>query len=287
MMPCEVRVSDLASYVLPRNGGVMALLGCYLDDSHDGLDREVFAVAGYYGWSLGFIDAETEWQKCLDRHNLKYFRAVQCEQVQGEFFKLRRDPRYTSMASQKAAAAEIRKEFIAILISAMGFDGIGFGVPLEIYRKVLATEPEARLFLQDHHFYFAYHTLMIELVKKCEPTFKGHWIAFVCDDHSDRTEAEAAYDELKKNNPLSARMMASMGHADDKVVVPLQMADLLAYEARRNTLLQWKGGAPSKDAVINQLSDSISFIGYASEEYLRAAIRDLVEQRKRRERDKP
>lgn len=253
-----------------------------MDDSHDGLEKEAFAVAGYYGWSLGFLDAETEWEKCLDRHGLRYFRAVECEQVQGEFFKLRKDPRYTTMASQKAAAAAIREEFIAILNSAVGFDGIGFGVPLEIYRHVLATEPEAQIFLQDHHFYFAYHTLMIELVKKCEPQFKGHWIGFVCDDHSNRVEAEGAYDELKQKNPRSARMMASMGHADDEVVRPLQMADLLAYETRRNTLIQWKGGVPAKDAVINKLGDSIWFIGYASEEYLRAAIRDLVEQRKQR-----
>ena len=175
----------------------MALLGCYLDDSHDQFEQEVFAVAGFYGWSMGFLDAETEWQKCLDRHGLNYFHGVECENVKGEFFKLREDPRYGTLASQKAAAAGIREDFISVLNHATEMDGIGLGVPLAVYQKVLQTEPEARIFLQDHHFYFAYHTLIIELVKRCEPKYKGHWIGFVCDDHSKRDEAEAAYDDLK------------------------------------------------------------------------------------------
>ena len=257
----------------------MALLDCYLDDSHDGLEQEVFAVAGYYGWSLGFFDAEREWEHCLTRHGLQYFHAIECEQVQGQFFKLRKDPRYNSLASQKAAAAGIRSELISILNQHVGFDGIGLAVPLEAYRKVLDTEPDASILLQDRHFYFAYHHLMIELVKKCEDRFKGHWIGFVCDDHSRRDEAEKAYDELKTKNPRSARMMASMTHADDKITLPLQMADLLAYEVRRAAMEQLRHKPAFAGDVINQLSESIWFIGYPDENYLRAAVRDLVEQR--------
>jgi hypothetical protein len=261
----------------------MALLGCYLDDSHDQFDKEVFAVAGFYGWSLGFIDAEVEWQKCLDRHGLKYFHAVECENVRGEFWKLRRDLRCATLDSQKAAAAEIREEFLSVINRATEIDGIGLCVPLVAYREVLATEPEARIFLQDRHFYFAYHTLMIELVKRCETDFRSHWIGFVCDDHSNRKEAEAAYTELKEKNPKSAKRMASMTHADDKVVLALQMADLLAYEARRSMLQQLQHRPISKNDVMSRLSESVLFMGHASEDYLREAIRDLIQQRRERE----
>jgi Protein of unknown function (DUF3800) len=284
MSRATISVAELASYVSPRNGGIMALLGCYLDDSHDGLDREVFAVAGYYGWSLGFVHAENDWNECLDRHGLDYFKASECENVRGQFFKLRRDPRYTTMATQKEAASKIREEFITILNESVQIDGVGLGVPLEIYRKVLATEPEARIFLQDRHLYFGYHMLMIEMIKRLEPTHSGHWIGFVCDDHSRRDEAEAAYDELKEKNPKSAKMMGSMTHDDDEVIVPLQMADLLAYEVRRGTVETMKNGEIGKESLINQLGHSTWFVGYASEEYLREAIRDLVEQRTQRER---
>src|ERR1700687_13830 len=146
----------------------MALLGCYLDDSHDQFDKEVFSVAGDYGWSLGFIDAETEWQKGLEPHGPGNFPAGECENVNAQFRKLRGDPRYRTLDSQKAAAAEIREDFISVVNEASEIDGIGLCVPLEAYRNVFTTEPDAEIFLQDRHFYFAYHTLMIELVKRSE-----------------------------------------------------------------------------------------------------------------------
>ena len=76
--------------------------------------------------------------------------------------------------------------------------------------------------------------------------------------------------------------MASISHGDDKVVLPLQMADLIAYEARRALLHQLQHRPIHKDDVISKLSDAIWFMGNATEEYLRAAIRDLLAQRKKR-----
>jgi hypothetical protein len=187
------------------------------------------------------------------------------------------------MEAQKAAAAEIRNDFLSVVTGETEIDGIGLCVPLVPYRKVLATEPEARIFLQDRHFYFAYHTLMIELIKRCERDFKNHWVAFVCDDHSKRDEAEAAYEELKEKNPRTAQRMGSMTHADDKAVLPLQMADMIAYEARRAMIYQLQHRPISKNDVMSKLSESIYFMGHASEDYLRDAIRDLVQQRKERD----
>jgi tetratricopeptide (TPR) repeat protein len=258
----------------------MGLLGCYLDDSHDQRDEQVFAVAGFFGWSLGFIDAENNWGDCLEHHGLKYFHAVECENVKGEFQKLR--PRYKTLDHQKEAAAAIRDDFIAVINEATELDGIGLCISLETYRKVLAAEPNARIFLQDRHFYFAYHTLIIELVKRTEKEFRNHWIGFVCDDYSRRDEAEAAYDQLKEKNPISARRMASMTHSDDKTVRALQMADLIAYEARRAKLQQLQHRPVHKNDVMSKLSDTIWFMGDATEKYLREAIHDLVEQRDRR-----
>jgi hypothetical protein len=187
------------------------------------------------------------------------------------------------MEAQKGAAAEIKEDFISVVNRETAIDGIGLCVPLEAYRKVLANEPDARIFLQDRHFYFAYHTLMIELIKRCEKDFKNHWVAFVCDDHSRRDEAEAAYEELKEKNPRSAKRMGSMTHADDKAVLPLQMADLIAYEARRAMLYQLQHRPVSKNDAMSKLSESIYFMGHASENYLREAIRDLIGQRKERD----
>jgi hypothetical protein len=259
--------------VLPKGEDVMGLLGCYLDDSKDGSGKVVIAVAGFWGWAPDFIDTENKWNDCLRRHGLAYFKANECENLHGEFFKYRRRT-LLRWEDKLAAAANIRSELIAIL-NASRIDGIGLGMAIADFERVRSTEPGGGKVLRGGTFYFSYHSLMIDLVKRIEKDFRSHIVAFVCDEHSDWKAAEEAYADLNRKNPRSAQKMGSITHADDKVCVPLQMADLMAYETRRAREAVMKGTNPNDRNALTELAPSVLFFGNVTEEYLREVVRDL------------
>ena len=60
------------------------------------------------------------------------------------------------------------------------------------------------------------------------------------DEHSNWRAAEEAYEQLKFEDASCAKRLLVVGHGDDKEHAGLQMADLMAHEARLKTKQKWQ-----------------------------------------------
>src|SRR6185312_9447731 len=77
----------------------------------------------------------------------------------------------------------------------------------------------------------------IELVNNDWPDSKHIPIAFTFDGHDKWKEAEEAYERVRNESTVYSDRMGYVGHADDKLHIPVQIGDLIAYEARYKTQL--------------------------------------------------
>jgi hypothetical protein len=96
-------------------------------------------------------------------------------------------------------------------------------------------------------------------------------VGFTFDEHQKWREAEQAYAEMKEKEPISYKRMAYAGHANDKEWAQLQMADLMAYEARLRII------NPSEQRLaFDSLArkHSIYYIGHMRKQHLLAELEE-------------
>jgi hypothetical protein len=74
--------------------------------------------------------------------------------------------------------------------------------------------------------------MTVDFIYQDNPELTKYRMACTFDSHTEYLKAEAAYRNLKEKDSNCAEMMGYVGHADDIEHPPLQMADLLAHEAR-------------------------------------------------------
>jgi hypothetical protein len=84
---------------------------------------------------------------------------------------------------------------------------------------------------------------MIQCIDRITKHHAVSTVAFVCDNHNRYETAEAAYHNLKELNPESAKHMGSISHRSSRGTAPIQVADLVAHEAR--LFMLGKIGKPS------------------------------------------
>jgi hypothetical protein len=98
-------------------------------------------------------------------------------------------------------------------------------------------------------------------------------VGFLLDEHSNWRKAEEAYAEVKNENATYAKRMLVVGHADDKDYPGLQMADLMAHEARLKAK-EWLKSSDKERPSLETLKQShrIYFMGLMGTAELRAEI---------------
>jgi hypothetical protein len=234
-----ISAADLAEVVFPHGReGFYVVLGLYADDSHDQKMREIISAGALIGWPSMIFDAECRWQKRLDRDGIKYFRAYDCEHLSGEFDVYKHG---WSLNVGSTIASAVRKDLVQIISSKDGGAGIGVSFLLNDFQNVIASNVSAREYWGTDPTIAVYKLLITTVLQLLDidwPASRGLPIAFTFDDHAKWKEAEEAYQQLRDSDPLGDRM-GYVGHADDRRHPPLQMADLIAYEARLRTL-EWR-----------------------------------------------
>lgn len=89
------------------------LLGYYMDDSRDAEQRKMICVAGLFQHGVNWFEVERKWEMALRKANIKYFRAVECENLRGEFEQFRDRTRWPKPLG-KQESIRIRDELIDI-----------------------------------------------------------------------------------------------------------------------------------------------------------------------------
>jgi len=193
----------------------------------------------------GMIDMA--WSKRLAEDAVPYFRATACRAVNGPFRSLRQ--KYGGLEKAREAAARIRSDLEAILLS-HHWIGFGIGVVVADYDEVLKQIPETGFFFAKDHTVAAYSQIFYEVARSVRKNAPEHAISFTIDDSSSRAKIEDAVRAMKIIHPVVGSSVTIVTAGDDKAVVPLQIADLLANIVK-DTFLKWLADGRPRHVPLN------------------------------------
>jgi len=220
-----------------RRNRFLAVLQAFLDDSGRGkeTDSKVFVIAGYAGPMESFSSFADEWQALL-RENpaLEYLKGKEANSLTGQF---------SGWTETERTARVLR--FID-LIRKFGLIALSFAVPYREFNEIL-REPKG---IMRYPYPVAFATMVAWLMTSAVQKSELEQIELIFDQGMIGRERaiQAAYEGIKGS--LSKEMLGLLAgrprFEDDKRYLPLQAADLLAWNVRRDcaeqltTLKQWE-----------------------------------------------
>jgi len=229
----SVSAEELAEALFPEGKvGVFVFLKVYGDESYD---SEIYCCGSFLGWPKDFYYLGLRWEGRLKKDGLKYFRAAECEGLHGQFDP--QNPPGYGLSQARARADLVRHDLVEIIQSET-IGGISVSVDKKDFNTLVAQNPKARKHFGTDIMIFSYKILIrttLELLEQDWPEPPRPKAAFVFDKHSNYKEAEQAYDQLESEREVCAKRMLIAAHGDDREYPGLQMADLMAHEARLRT----------------------------------------------------
>jgi len=240
---------DLMGICFPQSckNGTLAVFAGRFDESYDE-NQKVFAVGGYLGRNEDWLELEPNIQQFLDKHNLRYFKASECEFGRGEFLQLRDNPNEPNLPltpAEKTRLKATKTEFVSITNSC-NIWGIGATVLLEHFKSVLLEKPQASPVLSEHPYFLCFQAVIAEVAAQVNEVnhklnfprgSRAEMVAFVFDENGEPSgKAKEIYDGFQLKNPDSSECMGSLSYASDLKFVLLQAADNFAYETMKGLL---------------------------------------------------
>jgi hypothetical protein len=256
---CKISGSALEVVFPEGKQGQIVFLKVFADESYD---SKVYCCGALLGWPKSFYYLGLKWNDRLEREGLKYFHA-----------------------SEHVKLVELREDLVKIIQSDSSVAGSSFSIVKKDFAELVRTDSRAKKLFGTDPMVCAYKTLVKDMVTLMEKDFPNPpvKIAFVFDGHSNWKKAEKAYRELSED-PACAHRILSVTHADDKDFPALQMADLMAYEARIDTGT-WLAGTTEQRTALEALkrTHSIYFMGVRDKAHLLLELDKLESQQSRKE----
>ena len=218
------------------------IIAGYYDES---MERPAFAVAGYLAQYQTWLDLDWAWQGLLKAWNIKYFKASECENLLGEFAQYRKNPEDLKSQLEPHEWQTVKRaktQFIGeIAKHADGLNGVGAGIVLPDFERLVSENHKALRYLTDNPYYIGLQLSLIagtvaaanhnDETKNNEDHIR---IKPIFDSHKDYSAlAKAVFDKFITKNPRSASVLLPLDYEDDIEVPALQIADTLAYEVRK------------------------------------------------------
>jgi Protein of unknown function (DUF3800) len=255
---CKCPIVALASG-LPsraRQEGSFCMLHAYIDDSGRG-NPPVYILAGWLMGAEKWAAFSDEWKAALDEAPaIRYFKmkeAATCRE--GEFLGWRNDARDAKLLR------------LALIIQKYGPLGIGFALKNADYgaiaKNLMSGVTDIWKRFKDPYLFSCYG-LMIGFIRSQRNLGISSPVDFIFDEQM-RLSAyvDEAYEFLAETLPEKARPL--MGgrpvHKDDKKVLPLQAADMLAWHVRR-AYADEMAGAPEYVTAAQPIIATLPVLGF-------------------------
>jgi hypothetical protein len=216
----------------------LIVVQCGMDESYYKGQEKVFAVSAVFAKEANWEILQEDWRKILKEEKISYFKSSECRAVDQQFRKFRRDKlKVTDVDRRKPA--EIRRKLLSHMISAR-MTVTGFSVDMDAFQKVLNTPEKLESFNGTPHYYCYWWAIL-----QCADIVKGRDVSIAFGYDKDQQHGNIlrdAFDDIKKARPDYAPHMATLAPFDDKVFIPIQVADLCASIIREYT--SWKISRP-------------------------------------------
>ena len=234
---------DYAPWDPPKTGAErFVMIRVYMDDSGTHSGSPYCLIAGYWGGHGQWLKFEREWQKVLTAYNVPEFHAK---------IYWARDAKKERVGPYKGWSEDRRREVLFSLLNVIGKHKVypfAHGVSRSEWNKQSRLERQnycgsnGRLQAPDNPMYMAFTTCILRTIRHCHP---GVMMNFVLDSNKNSDPwAAISYGELKsfmsREGRAEARKLGDLTFAFSDRALPLQAADLLAYEAYKYAI--WANG---------------------------------------------
>jgi len=253
----------------------MVILKCYIDDSKDSKQEKVYVSAGFLGNKKDWAHLTSDWNKCLLRHGIEYFKISEYKMMKGQFAKFRA----LGNPQSRNAADQVKTELQQIINDhKQTIAGVAIAVNVPDYEKV-CSRPEAKTILGSNPYHRALESLFYQTCKKVRRDLgRNVLVSFVHDEGDDFPELFALYKDFKKKNKKTAKLMGGFIPLDDKLVPALQMADMIANNIQQKGVISLKSRHFSKEDF--EMHENIVLARIMNEDYMLNVLkRELIERK--------
>lgn len=225
----------------PEQRRILVIAGSYFDESSA---QGCFSVAGYMANYYAWVHLDWKWRELLKKWNIAYFKASECDNGFEQFAQYRDDPSEVTerlKPREKDKLREAKTDFVdCVLAFRNEVSGYGAVVIEKDFARLVAEDENARRLLMQKPYYIA---LQMALVGVAVPIYEYNqkhgqdrrcFIKPIFDAHEEYSKyTKILFDKFTAKNPKCAEVLLPPDHASDIDTAALQVADLLAYEARK------------------------------------------------------
>jgi hypothetical protein len=207
---------DILSLLCPARRGRIAMLGLYFDESES---ANILTLGGFIADVRRWERFHKEWKKVLAEFHIPYFHMKEFAHSRGIFEGWKDDPR-----------RDVLMKRIVWTIKSHVSHGFAVMVDTEEYDQRFKD----LIFPGKSPYFLCHYSCYGLLMKHCKKFGIKDGIAVVFDEtvHSQRI-ALGIYGAYKRMPDWGNAYLSSLTFADDKVLSPLQAADVFAYEANK------------------------------------------------------
>lgn len=231
-------INELLSISFPEITGreILVLFKAYVDDSSDERQEVVMVAGSFIGLSKQWSKFKRDWKRVLKANNLRYFRSTEYYSLRGEFEQFRDRLKFPEPSGREKAKRA--RDDLHNVVERNGIAGLASCIPIPLYKELREADPKAQS-LGRTVFEVSLRSLFRETCKSIRAEFEhSHQVAFICDDGPESRGIQESYLNFKERHPVESEMIVSLVTADDKKVLPLQAADLMASLAKE-TYCRW------------------------------------------------
>jgi len=211
-------VYEMSRMVLGESSGKVVVIKVVMDESGVHEHSPVLTVAAYIGTPALWRDWTKRWN--IAKRPIKVFHSVDCANLAGEF---------------KGWTTERRDQLVIRLLDvleATDLPGFVIGIHMDDFRKAMIGHDDLKTIFGTPYTAI-FHWVVQAIINVADTMQNYDRIAFVHESNDYRHEALEAFDWIKRNGNPGGKRVVGLLYADKTDYVPLQAADILAYEGNK------------------------------------------------------
>jgi hypothetical protein len=212
------------------------MLKAFIDDSGSGGDSQWFVLAGYVGTAEAWDAFDEPWRKVLDGPpQIEVFKASQAESLKGRWAGITKDERDSRINALIEVIGRHAIRAIYVRVKQQDFD--------EVIKPWIPTEWQ-------NAYYFLYVAFLSAGTSSEKYAGTSRRIDFVFDSNTEVEKPSKKLYSQVNGIPQFHERVGSIEYKDDKASLPLQAADLFAWQVRRRFSVQ-ESPRPQFEAALN------------------------------------
>jgi hypothetical protein len=199
----------------------VTMLKAFVDDSGSGGDSPWYVLAGYIGTVEGWDTFDEPWRAILDSHpKIEYFKSSQAESLRpdGQWAGVTKDERNQKINALIEVITKCAKRAIHVRMQQRDYE--------EVIRGYVPPE-------WDNPYYFLFPSFVSAVITMEKYFGLSKSVEFVFDSSETFEEPSLQlYGQFKGFDKFAGRVV-NIHYEDEKLFLPLQAADLVAWQVRR------------------------------------------------------